>query len=207
MLTCLAGLLPAGITVLTMGAIMSIATGEGNIAVIMTALGLPALGLIALVFSTWTVNANNAYSAGLGFSVLLGRKGGSRKTTTAVAGGIGVVLAMVGIFEYLTVFLNVLSACAPALAGAMIADYWIMGKGDKRKFAVRQGFRLSGMVAFLGGTLVALITGGTFGMIEPLAFLSFPFFVGPVNGIVVSVVLFVLVEWVVKAQGQSTSAK
>ena len=73
MLTCLAGLLPAGIVVLMMGAIMSISTGEANIAVIMASFGLPAVGLIALVLSTWTVNASNVYSAGLGFSVMLGR--------------------------------------------------------------------------------------------------------------------------------------
>lgn len=193
-LTCLAGLLPAGVAVLSMGAIMSIATGEGNIAIIMTSLGLPALGLIALVLSTWTVNASNVYSAGLGFSVLLGREGDSRKVITAVAGVMGVVLAVVGIFDYLTVFLNMLSACAPALAGAMIADYWIIRKGDRRKFSIKPGFRLPGMFAFAGGTLVALITGGTFGMIPPLAFLSVPFFIGPVNGIITSIILFVIVE-------------
>lgn len=205
-LTCFAGLLPAGIAVLTMGAIMSIATGEGNIAVIMTALGLPALGLIALVLSTWTVNANNAYSAGLGFSVLLGRKSDNRRVTTAVAGAIGVALAVMGIFDYLTVFLNVLSACAPALAGAMIADYWIMRKGNVAKFSVKPGFRLSGMVAFVGGTLIALITGGTFGMIPPLAFLSIPFFIGPVNGIVTSILLFVVIEKVAAVFGRNNKA-
>ncbi|MEG0376086.1 MAG: cytosine permease [Raoultibacter sp.] len=192
-LTCLAGLLPAGIAVLMMGAIMSIATGEGNIAVIMASFGLPAVGLVALVLSTWTVNAGNAYSAGLGFSVMLGRDTDNRRSTTAVAGLIGVAFAVVGILDHLTVFLNVLSACAPALAGAMVADYWIVRKGDKTKFSIEPGFRLPGMVAFFGGTLVALVTGGTFGMIEPLTFLNMPFFIGPVNGIAVSMVLFLIV--------------
>lgn len=125
---------------------------------------------------------------------MLGRDTDNRRSTTAVAGLIGVVFAVVGILDHLTVFLNVLSACAPALAGAMVADYWIVRKGDKTKFSIEPGFRLPGMVAFFGGTLVALVTGGTFGMIEPLAFLNMPFFIGPVNGLVVSISLFVIVH-------------
>ncbi|WP_218971896.1 cytosine permease [Raoultibacter phocaeensis] len=189
-LTCLAGLLPAGVVVLMMGAIMSISTGEANIAVIMASFGLPAVGLVALVLSTWTVNASNVYSAGLGFSVMLGRDTDNRKSTTAVAGLIGIAFAAAGILDHLTVFLNVLSACAPALAGTMIADYWIVNRGDKAKFCIGPGFRACGMIAFSVGTLVALVTGGTFGMIPALAFLDVPFFIGPVNGIVVSIVVF-----------------
>lgn len=193
-LTCLAGLLPAGIVVLMMGAIMSISTGEANIAVIMASFGLPAVGLIALVLSTWTVNASNVYSAGLGFSVMLGRDTDNRKSTTAVAGVIGIAFAAAGILDHLTVFLNVLSACAPALAGAMIADYWIANRGDASKFFIGKGFRACGIAAFAAGTLTALVTGGTFGMIPVLSFLDVPFFIGPVNGILVSIAVFVAVR-------------
>ena len=40
---------------------------------------------------------------------------------------------------------------------------------------------------------MALITGGTFASVPALAFLDHPFFLGPVNGIVVSIVLYVAV--------------
>ena len=204
-LTCCAGLFPAGLAVLTMGAIMSIASGENNIAVIMTSLGLPALGLIALVLSTWSVNAGNVFSAGLCFSVLFGGKQVKRKTATALAGAVGVTMAVLGIFDHLSIFLNFLSACAPALAGAIIADYWIIGKGNKDSFSIRPGFRLSGMIAFVGGTLIALATGGTFGMIPVLSFLSVPFFIGPINGLIVSVVLFVIAESIIGKKGKNAA--
>ena len=46
------------------------------------------------------------------------------------------------------------------------------------------------------GAIFACITGGTFvsfpGLVEALPFLNRPFFVGPVNGIVVSLVLYVI---------------
>ena len=48
------------------------------------------------------------------------------------------------------------------------------------------------------GALVACVTGGTFasfpGLVEAVPFLNIPFFVGPVNGIVVSLVLYVILE-------------
>ena len=52
------------------------------------------------------------------------------------------------------------------------------------------------MIAFVVGALVACITGGTFanfpGLVAAVPFLNTPFFVGPVNGIIVSLVSYVL---------------
>ena len=48
------------------------------------------------------------------------------------------------------------------------------------------------------GSIVALITGGTFASVPALAFLDHPFFLGPVNGIVVSIVLYVAVYKLMK---------
>ena len=52
------------------------------------------------------------------------------------------------------------------------------------------------MIAFAVGAIFACITGGTFasfpGLVAALTFLNWPFFVGPVNGIVVSLVFYVV---------------
>ena len=56
------------------------------------------------------------------------------------------------------------------------------------------------MAAFAAGTLVALVTGGTFGMIPALAFLDAPFFIGPVNGIVVSIAVFVVARRLIEVR-------
>ena len=45
---------------------------------------------------------------------------------------------------------------------------------------------------------VAMLTGGTFASVPALAFLDHPFFLGPVNGIVVSIVLYVAVYKLMK---------
>jgi cytosine permease len=121
-----------------------------------------------------------------------------------VAGAVGIIVALIGSLAatgFYTVFqnfLSVLSAVIPPLAGTMIADYWIVGKGRKENVTIKPGFHRPGVIAFLAGTLVALITGGTFanyfpGLVAAAPWLNISFFVGPINGIVVSLVLYAII--------------
>ena len=91
-----------------------------------------------------------------------------------------------------TAFLTLLCALIPAFVGVIIADYWIVGKGKKENFVIRDGIFAPGMIAFLVGAFVACLTGGTFTYFEALAFLNVPFFIGPINGLVLSMVLYVI---------------
>lgn len=59
------GVLPAGISMIVMGGIMSLVSGTYDISIVLTDLGVPAFGLVALVLATWTTNTVNAYSGGL----------------------------------------------------------------------------------------------------------------------------------------------
>ena len=188
------GVVPAGLAILMIGAILAICTGSYDISVVLASSGLPLVGLIALILATWTTNVSNAYSGGLSLSVLLGQDEKKSQLTTAISGIIGTVLAAVGILNSIQGFLSLLSAIVPALMGTMIADYWIIGKGRVEHFQEREGFYLPGMVSFVLGALVACMTGGTFASIPFLAFLNLPFFIGPINGIVVAMVVYILLE-------------
>ena len=112
-----------------------------------------------------------------------------------VIGGIGTLLAAFGLLNAFQGFLSLMSALIPPLAGVLIASYWIVGKGKRENFSPRPGFSAVGVISFAVGAVFACITGGTFasfpGLVEALPFLNWPFFVGPVNGIVVSLVLYV----------------
>lgn len=190
-LSCVVGVIPAALVALMAGAALAIVTGQGDIAVIMNSIGLPAVGLLALVLSAWTVNASNVYSAGLGFAVMLGKDEGGSKLTTAVSGIAGIALAVGGILGQFEAFLTVLSACGPALAGVMVADYWLVRKGRPANVRVAAGISAAGVVGLVCGIAVALVTGGTFALVPGLEMLDVPFFVGPVNGIVVAMVTYV----------------
>ena len=188
------GVIPAGLFMLLTGAVMSIITGQYDISAILASLGVPVLGLIALVLATWTTNVTNAYSGGLALSNLLGFDESKFKITTGIAGAVGTLLAAFGLLNAFQGFLSLMSALIPPLAGVIIADYWIIGKGKKENVQTKAGVSAAGLIAFLVGALFACITGGTFasfpGLVEAMPFLNIPFFVGPVNGIVLSLVLY-----------------
>ena len=192
------GVIPAGLFMLLTGALMSIVTGQYDISAILVSLGVPFLGLIALVLATWTTNVTNAYSGGLALSNLLGFDESKFKITTGVSGAIGTLLAAFGLLNAFQGFLSLMSALIPPLAGVIIAAYWIVGRGKKERFTRRSGFYAPGVIAFIVGALVACITGGTFASFPSLVaaapWLNTPFFVGPVNGIVVSLVCYVVLE-------------
>lgn len=196
------GVLPSGLVVLMIGAILAICTGSYDISVFLSSAGLPLIGLVALILATWTTNVSNAYSGGLSLSVLLGQDEKKSQMTTAIAGIIGTVLAAAGILNSIQGFLSLLSAIVPALMGVLIADYWIIGKGKPERFAIRDGFYAPGLISFLVGALVACMTGGTFASISFLSFLNLPFFIGPINGIIVAMVIYTVIA---KAIGQKAA--
>ena len=57
------GVIPAGLFMLLTGALLSLVTGQYDISTILVSIGLPLVGLFALVAATWTTNVTNAYSA------------------------------------------------------------------------------------------------------------------------------------------------
>ena len=197
---------PAGLFMLLTGALMSIVTGQYDISAILASLGVPFVGLIALVLATWTTNVTNAYSGGLALSNLLGFDESKFKITTGVAGAIGTLLAAFGLLNAFQGFLSLMSALIPPLAGVLIASYWIVGKGRKENFAARSGFSAVGVISFAVGAIFACITGGTFasfpGLVAALPFLNVPFFVGPVNGIIVSLVFYVILAKIFPAKNK-----
>lgn len=200
------GVIPAGLFMLLTGAIMSIVTGQYDISAILASLGVPVIGLVALVLATWTTNVTNAYSGGLALSNLLGFDESKFKITTGIAGAAGTLLAAFGLLNAFQSFLSLMSALIPPLAGVLIANYWIVCRGSRENFRQRDGFAGAGVIAFVVGALAACVTGGTFasfpGLVEAMPFLNVPFFVGPVNGIVVSLVLYVILSKVLPDKKQ-----
>lgn len=196
------GVIPAGLFMLLTGAVMSIVTGQYDISAILANLGVPVFGLIALVLATWTTNVTNAYSGGLALSNLLGFDESKFKITTGIAGGIGTLLAAFGLLNAFQGFLSLMSGLIPPLAGVIIAHYWIVCKGKPENFKLGGNLSVAGLVSFLAGALVACITGGTFAnfpaLVAAVPFLNTPFFVGPVNGIIVSLALYVILEKLTK---------
>lgn len=203
----LLGVIPAGFIIMMIGAVLTIVTGQYDISVLFISFGsviLGILGILALISGTWTTNVTNAYTGGIALSVLLGLNESKSKIPTAIAGIIGIIVALIGslaatgFYTLFQSFLSLLCALIPPLAGTMIADYWIVGKGQKENFKIKEGFYAPGMIAFFLGVIGSCITGGVFAtylpsLVAKLPFLNVPFFVGPINGIVVSLVVYAII--------------
>lgn len=184
------GVVPAGLAMMVIGAVLTIVTGEYDISAVLAAVGVPAFGLIALVLATWTTNVTNAYSGGIAFSSLLGVGEKKFKITTGIAGAAGTILAAVGIMNQFQGFLSILTAFIPPVAGVIIADYWIIGKGKRENFKIVEGFNWSGIISFAAGAVVAYCTGSVPSLV---------FFVAPINGIVVSMILYTAIKLIARS--------
>ncbi len=185
------GVLPSGLIVIFLGAACSIVANEYDISKVLSILGLPAIGLVALILATWTTNVTNAYSGGIALTNLLGFDESKFRITTGIAGIIGTLLGAVGIIERFQDFLGILTSFIPPVAGVIIAAYWIVGKGNKENFKVVKGINIAGITSFIIGAGVAYITANVY-----------VFFIGPINGIIISAIAYTLLIKVFPIESQ-----
>lgn len=124
------------------------------------------IGTIILVASTIKINDWNLYDASLGIvnaiEILFHRKV-SRKKTTLVAGGLGILLSALGILNHFISFLSILGVATPPVASIMIVDYFLLKRQRKvlhesRKLGVlpskAERWNPVGIAAWIGGFLV-----------------------------------------------------
>ena len=189
--SCLAavvGIMPYCLFLFIAGAIMGAATGETDISILVAKLGLPFIGLAILVLATWTTMACDAYTGGLAITSLLHLSGTKRAAATGIAGVAGILLAVFGIMDYFTSFLDLMASCIPPVAGVMIADYWLLGRGKPENWKERKGIHWVGVGCLVLGVLAALFL---------------PFGLSTINGVVVSGVAYFLI---MKLAGKSAAA-
>ena len=114
--------------VLFMAGVPALATGEKDLIIAMSMLGLGLPALAVLLLATWTTNVNNLYSASLGFAQVLSRW--RDWLVTLVAGLAGTALAVVIGMEHFIDFLVFLAVAIPPIAGIYITDFFLL-----RRFA------------------------------------------------------------------------
>ncbi|MBF9016589.1 MULTISPECIES: cytosine permease [unclassified Oceanispirochaeta] len=191
MLSSMVGVLPLGIILIASGAVMAVVAGTYDITEVISSLGFPVLGFIILILATWTTNAVNAYSGGLAITSMFKLDSSKRAIATAVAGGIGTILAVLGFITHFISFLTVLTAGITPIAGVMIADYWIRNKGKAENWAPTEGINWVGIIAWLLGTFTGL-------------FLKWGS--SAINAIVVSAVCFLVLSLVTDKKGKLADA-
>lgn len=152
--------------------LLTLITGATDFAQAMLGAGLGFGVFLLAVFGFWTTNDNNLYSGALAWSIFLPLK---KKTITALQGVIGTgIAAYVGFsagasMDPFIAFLEILGIVLPAIAGVIIADFyiyrWWKGFSLTNRYQYEPGSRFGLIVwpgwvavlagAFIGGPLIA----------------------------------------------------
>ncbi|MFJ7666840.1 cytosine permease [Lysinibacillus sp. NPDC097195] len=149
------GIIPAGILMIGVGAVLTIAYQTSDITAVFLNIATPFIGGVALILATWKTNLVNAISGGIALINVFNVSKEKEKLAIGIAGTVGTILAVVGILNYFTPIMSVLSAMIPPVAGVMIASYWVLNKGNKNSWHEVEGVNRLGVFAWLAGAVIA----------------------------------------------------
>lgn len=181
------GIIPAGLLMIGVGAVLTLAYQTNDVTAVFLSIATPFIGGVVLILAAWKTNMVNGISGGFALTNVFNVSKEKEKWAVGLAGLIGTLLAVIGILDYFTPVMSVLSAMVPPVAGVMIASYWVMNRGDKNSWKETEGVNLLGVYSWLIGSVIACI---------PVLLSLFPSLPQvsnqPLIGIVISFVIYVI---------------
>ncbi|GAA0808315.1 cytosine permease [Clostridium sp. AF19-22AC] len=143
---------------LVVGCLMAQVTGTSDIIEIMLRLGWGFAALLVLMLAQWTSNDNNLYCAALGFAVVFKKL--KKYQITIISGVIGILLALTGIAQNITGFLNYLGVLIPPMGGVLASDYYFFHKARYKEELAGEvkNIETPACVAWVVGSAISFIT-------------------------------------------------
>lgn len=141
---------------MTIAALIALATGETDIMQLVVGFGFGAPALLMLLLSVWTINALNLYSASLSMSATFPK---ARPAIFIVTGGaIGCAFALMGIIDSFIPFLVTLGLIIPPIAAIYVIDgFFMFRRPDQDKtLPTSPAFRCAAIGVWLGSLAVTL---------------------------------------------------
>ncbi|WDH83833.1 cytosine permease [Paenibacillus urinalis] len=181
------GIIPAGLLMIGVGAVLTLAYQTNDVTAVFLSIATPFIGGVVLILAAWKTNMVNAISGGFALTNVFNVSKEKEKWAVGLAGLIGTLLAVIGILDYFTPVMSVLSAMVPPVAGVMIASYWVMNRGDKNSWKETEGVNLLGVYSWLIGSVIACIPA-LLSLFPSLPQVSNQ----PLIGIVISFVIYVI---------------
>lgn len=178
------GVLPVAVITLSLGAVLTKISGEYDISMVLIQVGLPFIGILSIILSTWTTNSSNIYSGGLDVVMAFNLPDNRRREVTVVAGIIGTLLGAFGVLDHIESFLSFLAYLVCPVGGAMIADYWIVGKGKPENWHSVEGTNWTGVISWITGAVCAYLIGYAY------------------SGILIALVAYIVVEKFIPSQSR-----
>ena len=140
------------------GAAGAAATGHADISDVMMTQGLLIPAIIVLGLNIWTTNDNALYASGLGFSNI---SGFDSKKLAMLNGVIGTIFAL-WLYNNFVGWLTFLSAAIPPIGGVLIADYFLIHRGNYVDFAKAEfkSIRWPAIIAVAAGVVAGQLLPG-----------------------------------------------
>jgi cytosine permease len=167
------------------GAYGAIVYQEADIVNVLTMQGLLLAGILMLFFNIWTTQDNTVYNFSVAGCNLVRTE--NRKLLTIIGAAIGTVLAIGGFYNWLIPYLVLLGTFVPPIGGVIMADFFFKHRGSYPKLSevkIRK-INIAGFLAYIGGSAAAYFSPG----------------IPPITGIIVSAVLYIVLDIVLKAIG------
>ena len=96
-------------------------------ALMMLAMSIGVAAVVMLCLNLLTIQGPTIYNVSAAACHLL--RSERRRTLTVVAAGVGILLAIGGMYEMLIPFLVLLGSIIPPIGGVILADYWFYRGG------------------------------------------------------------------------------
>ena len=148
-----------GVITLVISIILTRIANEYDISIVLMNVGIPVIGIISMILSTWTTNSTNAYAAGISSIMILGQPDSKRKFVTVLVGSIAVLLGAFGIFDSVESVLSSLAFIVCPIGGVVIADYWVLGKGKPENFNPVEGFKITAIITWIVSGVISYVLG------------------------------------------------
>ncbi|GKP74495.1 TPA: cytosine permease [Klebsiella quasipneumoniae] len=166
------------------GAWCAIVYQQADIVEVLILQGLSVAAVIMLCLNLLTIQGPTIYNVSAAACHLL--RSERRRTLTLAAAGVGIVLAIGGMYEMLIPFLVLLGSIIPPIGGVILADYWFARGG---RYPLLQNARLPrfnwlGLGAYAAGAVVAYLSP----------------WIAPLVGITVSALVYIALTMVSKRQ-------
>lgn len=169
------------------GAYGAIVYQEPDIVNVLATQGLLAVGIIMLFLNIWTTQDNTIYNFSVAGCNML--RNARRKRITVIGAGIGTLLAIFGMYDWLVPYLLLLGTFIPPIGGVIMADFYYKHKGSYPKLAdvTFARFNYAGIGAYILASVVAYFSPG----------------IPPINGIISAIIAYIVLDKVLAASGLS----
>ncbi|MFW6288850.1 MAG: cytosine permease [Spirochaetota bacterium] len=167
------------------GAFGAMVYQQPDIVEVLTLQGLLLAGIIMLFLNIWTTQDNTVYNFSVAGCNMIRTE--NRKLLTVVGAAIGTLLAILGFYDWLVPWLLLLGTFIPPIGGVIMADFFYKHRGRYPKLSEAKlpKINIAGVVAYVGASLIAYFSPG----------------IPPINGIVAAVVIYIVVDLIMKAAG------